>query len=120
MPLPVWASNGHRTPLAHKLVLSVNACLRAHGWTPVNRKKAVLSVIGELHDTDPAFKKWGVRTLLWAYYYVLPLPAPPRTEEDRWMSLQIGGRPLSYDGAQQQSVIRLSYLLSKHARLSII
>jgi hypothetical protein len=90
MPSPVWVNKGRRTPVAHKLVLSVHARLRAHGWTRANRKKAVSSVIGELRDTNPAYKKWSVKTLIWAYYRVEPLPPPPRTEEERgWGSLLI-------------------------------
>jgi len=77
MPSAVWVNKGHRTPAAHKLVLSVHARLRAHGWTPANRKKAVPSVIDELHDTDPVYKKWKTKTLLWAYYRTVPLLIHP-------------------------------------------
>jgi hypothetical protein len=82
MPSARWARNGRRTPEGHKLVLSVKAGLKAHGW---DRRKAVQRSIAELRETDPAYKTDTEAALRSAYYQTAPLPRPLITEEEkRW------------------------------------
>jgi hypothetical protein len=79
----VWVRNGHRTPLAHKLVLLLNAGLEAHG-------EAMIGAILKLQKNHPEFKEWPAETLRGEYYHTAPLPPPPLTkEESRWVSLLI-------------------------------
>jgi hypothetical protein len=83
MALSKWVDGKYRTPLGHKLVLSVDARLKARGLTR-DRRKAVDTVLGELQKDDPSFKAYKLPTLRWAYYQALPKLPPLRTKEDGW------------------------------------
>jgi hypothetical protein len=124
MPLPVWVSKGHRTVAGHKLVLSVNARLKAHRWTRDNRK-AVTNVIAELQNDDPAYRTWASDTLSWAYYRAEPLPRPLRTEEDRWTSLLIQWgketkrHPAFISAEQAREIVNRLIAVASHRRADL-
>jgi DNA-binding transcriptional ArsR family regulator len=77
----VWVKDGNRTPLAHKLVLLVNAGLEADG-------EAMTGAILKLQEKHPEFKEWPVENLRRRFYETERLPPPELTqEESRWVSL---------------------------------
>jgi hypothetical protein len=103
----VWASEGRRTPLAHKLVLWMNAFIKARP----RRKKAVEEAIAKLQNKDPTYRTWEAKTLRVNYYRTAPLPAPPATEEDRWVSLLLQWgkepkrRPISISAEHAREIV---------------
>jgi len=87
----LWGNKNNRTVAGHKFLCSVDAGLKAHGWSPDDRKR-VRSVIAELRKNDLEYRRRSEDTLYAYYYRMRRLLAPLPTEEekkDRWVSLLI-------------------------------
>jgi hypothetical protein len=124
-----WTEKKHRGVESQKLMLSVEAALKAHGWRR-DRPKAVKLVIAELREKNPAYKIYDEGTLRAYYYRARRQPAPLPTKEDRrkarltrWASLlmQWGKqtkRHLAFISAEQarEIVDRLIAVTPRHRR----
>lgn len=81
-----WAKNGTRTVLGHRLVLLVDAYLKAHGLLQ-NAKGAVRAAITEIRANDAqTWKVYEFEDMRRGFYTAKKLPPPPIEPRDHLIS----------------------------------